>query len=173
MTDLMHISVNCAKQRAVLGQNTFRCAIGRSGCLPARQKIEGDGATPLGRWPLRRVYYRADRVDPPQTALPLRALDKDDGWCDAPHDARYNRHVRLPYPVSHERLWRDEHVYDIIVELGHNDDPVVPERGSAVFIHIAKPDFSPTAGCIALHADDLRAVLAKMAPGSHVDIRAG
>jgi L,D-peptidoglycan transpeptidase YkuD (ErfK/YbiS/YcfS/YnhG family) len=168
----MHPMVNCAEKRLFLEKAAFQCAIGRNGCLPATEKTEGDGATPLGRWPLRRVYYRADRIDPPQTALPICALSRNDGWCDAPEDPRYNQHVRLPYPASHERLWRDEHVYDIIVELGHNDDPVVPARGSAVFIHIAKPDFSPTAGCIALRLDDLRAILVDMTPGSHIDIRA-
>jgi len=167
----MDLIVKCTEKRLFLAAETYPCAIGRSGHLPAEEKTEGDGATPLGRWPLRRVYYRADRIDKPHTKLPSRALTEHDGWCDAPHDPRYNRLVRLPYPASHERLWRQEAVYDLIVELGHNDDPVVPARGSAVFMHIAKPNFAPTAGCVALRMEDLCAVLKAIAPNSALDIR--
>ena len=127
-----------------------RTAIGRSGLLPEDQKREGDGATPIGTYPLRRVFFRPDRVDRPQTGLPVTPLSQDDGWCDAPGDPAYNRPVKLPYAASAEQLWREDHVYNIIVEIGHNDDPVADGLGSAVFIHLAHTDYQPTEGCIAL-----------------------
>lgn len=135
------------------------CAIGRSGMIAASEKREGDGASPVGRWPLRRVHYRADRLEPITTHLPLRAIQPDDGWCDAPEHPQYNSRVQRPFPASHEILWRDDAVYDVIVELGHNDDPTVPGAGSAIFMHVAKPDYSPTEGCIALALADLLSLL--------------
>ncbi len=136
----------------------MRCALGRSGV--ARNKREGDGATPAGAFPLRRVLYRPDREPPPQTALPIAALERGDGWCDAPDDAAYNRLVRLPHAASAEALWRADAVYDLIVVVGYNDAPVVAGRGSAIFLHLARPDFRPTEGCVALARADLLAVLA-------------
>src|ERR1700689_2079632 len=110
-----------------------RCGLGPGGVAAVADKHEGDGATPAGAWPLRRVLYRPDRRAAPATGLPVAPLDPADGWCDAPGDPAYNRPVVLPYPASAERLWRDDHVYDLIVVLGHNDDPVVPRAGSAIF----------------------------------------
>ena len=155
----MNICVSTAIGRVFWGEQTFTCALGKGGAVPAAEKREGDGATPLGIWPLRRVFYRPDRLGPPVCNLPVTALKPEDGWCDDPKDAAYNRPVALPYPASHEQLWREDHVYDLIVELGHNDDPVVPHLGSAVFMHVAKPDYAPTEGCVALHLDDLLALL--------------
>jgi L,D-peptidoglycan transpeptidase YkuD (ErfK/YbiS/YcfS/YnhG family) len=149
------------------GSETFRAAFGRGGIR--RHKQEGDGATPVGLLPLRQVLYRPDRVAAPVSVVPVsvvpvgvvpvRPLGPDDGWCDDPADARYNRAVDLPISASAESLWRDDEVYDIIGVLGWNDDPVVPGRGSAIFLHLARPDFAPTQGCIALPLDDLRVIL--------------
>ncbi len=124
------------------------------------QKGEGDGATPSGLLTLRRVLYRADRGSAPASAVPREALAPDDGWCDDPGHPDYNRMVRLPHPARHERLWRDDGLYDIVGVLGWNDDPVRPGRGSAIFLHAAHPDGRPTEGCIALAPDALRQVLA-------------
>jgi L,D-peptidoglycan transpeptidase YkuD (ErfK/YbiS/YcfS/YnhG family) len=136
---------------------TVRCAIGRGGAV--RDKREGDGATPVGCFPLRQAMFRPDRVARPRTSLPVQAIAEHDGWCDDPGDARYNRLVRLPYPGRHERLWRDDGVYDLLVVLGYNDDPVRPGLGSAIFLHAAAPDFAPTAGCVAIALVDLVALL--------------
>jgi L,D-peptidoglycan transpeptidase YkuD (ErfK/YbiS/YcfS/YnhG family) len=122
---------------------------------------------------MRRLLYRPDRLAPPPTGLPLLPLSPRDGWCDDPRDPLYNRPVRLPYTASHERLWLASEVYDLLVVLGHNDDPVTPGAGSAVFLHVARPDYAPTAGCVALSKPDLLAVLATAGPGDCVDIRAG
>lgn len=147
-----------------------RCALGRSGVVPAAVKREGDGATPLGAWPMRRLFWRPDRLDRPATALPVEALIPEVGWCDDPADPLYNRPVILPYQASHERLWREDAVYDLIVELGYNDDPVVPGRGSAIFLHLARPDYAPTEGCIACAREDLLALLAAAKPVDVLEI---
>jgi len=136
----------------------WRVCVGHGGIRAGKQ--EGDGATPVGRLPLRRVFYRADRGKPPRSLMPVEPLAPQDGWCDDPADPRYNKRVQLPYEGRHERLWREDTVYDVIGVLGWNDAPVVPGRGSAIFIHVAAPDWRPTEGCIALLEADLRAVLA-------------
>ena len=132
-----------------------RCALGRSGVTPAESKREGDGASPLGAWQMRRAYWRPDRLARPASGLPLAPLIAEAGWCDDPADAFYNRPVILPCAAGHEKLWREDHVYDLIVELGYNDDPVVPGKGSAIFLHIARDDYAGTQGCIAFARDDL------------------
>ena len=122
--------------------------------------MEGDGATPLGLLPLRRVLFRADRGPAPQTAVPVEPIGPTDGWCDDPADPRYNRAVRLPYPARHEELWRSDALYDIVGVLGWNDVPVARGHGSAIFLHIARADYSPTEGCVAMSGPDLRTLLA-------------
>lgn len=146
-----------------------RCALGRSGV--AADKREGDGATPVGCFELRRVLYRADRGIRPGTGLPVQAIRPADGWCDDPADSRYNLPVQLPYPARHEALWRSDGVYDIVVVLGHNDAPVVADAGSAIFLHVAKADFQPTEGCVALAQADLRALLADCGAGDRLCVR--
>lgn len=145
-----------------------RCAIGRSGI--AARKQEGDGVTPVGLFPLRRALYRPDRVEALETALPVAPIGPEDGWCDDPADPAYNRPVTLPCAASHERMWRDDRLYDIVVVLGHNDDPPVPRLGSAIFLHVAREDYGPTEGCVALTPDDLRRLLADCRPGDAMEI---
>jgi L,D-peptidoglycan transpeptidase YkuD (ErfK/YbiS/YcfS/YnhG family) len=148
-----------------------RCALGRGGVIAAADKREGDGASPLGVWPIRRVLHRADRGAPPQTALEVTAIDATDGWCDDPADPAYNRPVRHPYPAAAEHLWREDGAYDLVVVLGHNDDPVIPGAGSAIFLHIARPDYAPTEGCVALAWADMQTLLRTARPGDAVAIR--
>jgi L,D-peptidoglycan transpeptidase YkuD (ErfK/YbiS/YcfS/YnhG family) len=147
-----------------------RCALGKGGVVSAEAKREGDGASPAGLWPIRRVFYRPDRIDGLTTVLPVSTLRPSDGWCDAPDDPAYNRPVILPYPASHEGLWREDQVYDVIVELGYNDDPIVPGKGSAIFLHVARDNYAPTEGCVALALDDVRALLAIAQPGDAIEI---
>jgi L,D-peptidoglycan transpeptidase YkuD (ErfK/YbiS/YcfS/YnhG family) len=144
----------------------FPCAIGCRGRRPKRR--EGDGITPLGQWPVREVLYRADRVARPRTGLPVRAIRPDDGWCDAPMDRNYNRPVGLPYPASHERMWREDALYDLVIVLGCNDRPRSLGRGSAIFMHLARPDYAPTAGCIALSRADMLKLLARLKPDDSI-----
>lgn len=147
-----------------------RCAVGRAGINFEDSKREGDGTTPCGRFPLRRVLYRADRVQRPMTGLPVQALTPADGWSDDPADPLYNHPVTLPRAYSHEALWRDDGLYDVIVVIGHNDDPVIPGHGSAVFIHVAAPDYAPTEGCVALALADLLELLKTCRPGNSISI---
>ncbi len=155
--------------RAELPDGTgWRCAVGRGGVT--RAKREGDGATPVGRWPLRRVLYRPDRLAAPATRLPCAAISPRDGWCDDPAHSAYNRPVKLPFAASHEALWRDDALYDVVVVPGHNDDPPVPGAGSAIFLHLARPDYAPTAGCLALARDHLLHALERIGPGDELHV---
>ncbi|HET7084185.1 MAG TPA: L,D-transpeptidase family protein [Rhizomicrobium sp.] len=150
------------------GAGQRRAAIGPAGI--AVKGGEGDGITPRGRFAIREIFYRADRLPAPLTSLPLRVIENNDGWCDAPDDPNYNRHVKLPYPASAENMWRDDHLYDLVAVLGYNDAPVVAGKGSAIFLHVARPDYSPTQGCVALACQDLLAALAQLQPGDQVEI---
>jgi L,D-peptidoglycan transpeptidase YkuD (ErfK/YbiS/YcfS/YnhG family) len=147
-----------------------RAVCGRSGVRA--DKREGDGASPAGTFPLLQGYYRADRIAaPPPTGLPLRALRPEDAWVDEPADPNYNRLVSLPYPASHEEMWRADGLYDLVVLIGYNTDPPAPGRGSAIFLHVAGPDFAPTAGCVAVAREILGPLLGLLGPGSTITIR--
>ena len=147
-----------------------RCALGRGGLRT--DKREGDGATPIGSFALRRIFYRADRLPPPATGLPVQPLAPDMGWCDDPADAAYNRQVALPFAGRHERLWRDDDLYDLVAVIGYNDNPPVPGLGSAIFLHLARPDWAPTEGCVALARADLLMLLAACGAGDRIRIGA-
>jgi L,D-peptidoglycan transpeptidase YkuD (ErfK/YbiS/YcfS/YnhG family) len=136
-----------------------------------RHKREGDGRTPAGRFRLVAVFYRADRTDRPRTGLPLSIIRHDTGWCDDPADRNYNRPIRLPYRSSHERLWREDGLYDIVVALDFNLRRPQPNAGSAIFLHIAAPGFAPTAGCIAVSEATLRRLLARASRRTVVEVR--
>ena len=158
------------KTRGVLiaGQLVLPVALGRSGITA--NKREGDGASPRGRFRLRRLWWRADRVPRPHTLLPLRAIRRDDSWSEDPSDRRYNRPVRRKAGEPGDRLWRDDHLYDLIIELDHNSRPRVAGRGSAVFVHVARPGFAPTAGCVALESNALKRLLPRLGPHTQIVI---
>jgi L,D-peptidoglycan transpeptidase YkuD (ErfK/YbiS/YcfS/YnhG family) len=165
----MMFSVSADGWLSLAGRDV-RCALGRAGVRTAADKREGDGATPAGLWPLRSVLWRPDRLTAPSSRLPVWAIQPDDGWCDGPLDPAYNRPVRLPYGASAERLWREDGVYDLVVLLGYNDTPVVPGAGSAIFMHVARPDYAATEGCIALALEDLVELVSRAAPGDAVRV---
>ena len=163
-------ALNAASQRGYLVFGPFRvpCALGRGGIKALKR--EGDMATSRGRFRLRSVLYNSARGPRPVTTLALRPLRRTDGWCDSPSDRNYNRPVSLPYPGSTERLWRNDGVYDVIIVLGYNDVPRVRNRGSAIFMHLARPGFPPTEGCVALRGADLRLVLQAVTRRSEIII---
>ena len=138
------------------------CALGRGGIASADDKQEGDGKSPLGSYAIRRIFFRPDKEEVPVSKFPVSAITPEMGWCDAPEDEAYNKLVRYPWRASAEQLWRDGDVYDLIVVLGHNDDPVVAEKGSAIFLHIARESFTPTEGCVAIARDALRKLITLM-----------
>jgi L,D-peptidoglycan transpeptidase YkuD (ErfK/YbiS/YcfS/YnhG family) len=148
------------------GAGPRRCAVGVSGI--GEKLREGDGVTPLGRWPLRRVLYRADRMEAPRSRLAVAKIEPDDAWCDVPGDPQYNRLVRLPYASLQERLWREDSLYDLIVVVGFNDSPPEPGKGSAIFLHLARPDYGPTEGCMALSEGDLLEAVAQFGPANRL-----
>lgn len=154
------LSAQARRGVVALGNWRLPCALGRAGRRAVKR--EGDGATPIGSFAVCKSFYRADRLARPRTRLPLSPLGRADGWCDDPHDRNYNRQVRHPYPASAEHLWRADHLYDLVVVIGHNDRPRVRGRGSAIFVHAAAPGFTPTEGCIALRRSDLVRLLARI-----------
>jgi L,D-peptidoglycan transpeptidase YkuD (ErfK/YbiS/YcfS/YnhG family) len=169
----MIVSVRSSgSNQAVLdfGRGLRRAAVGIGGI--GAKRSEGDGMTPVGTFAFRRALYRPDRIAVPRTGLPLDPIARDDGWCDAPSDPNYNLPVKLPYGASAESLWREDHLYDAIVILGFNDAPVIAGAGSAIFLHVAQPSFSPTQGCIALAVNDLLELLALLAPTDVISITA-
>lgn len=152
----------------VAGPLALPVALGRGGIKA--DKREGDGGTPRGAFRLKRLWWRADRAPRPRTLLPVRRIRSDDGWCENPADRRYNQPVRLPPGDPGDRLWRADKLYDLIVELDHNTRPRIAGRGSAVFIHVARPGLTPTAGCIALSAPALRRLIARIRPDTQIVI---
>lgn len=140
--------------RLAAGSLCLPCALGRSGTT--RAKREGDGATPLGRLAIIGLAYRSDRTPRPRTAIRTTSIRPDDGWCDDPASRLYNRPVRLPFGFGHERMWRDDALYDVVVDLAWNRRPAIRGRGSAIFLHAARPDLSPTQGCIAVPRGRIR-----------------
>ena len=153
-----------------LGDLTAPCLVGQAGIVGADSKREGDGATPAGAWRLREVLYRPDRVTLPRTALEAEAIRKEHGWCDDPAEAAYNRRVTLPFAGSHEELWRGDHAYDVLIPLGYNDDPPVPGRGSAIFLHCIGDNRDFTEGCVAIALESMMDLLPILEPGSTIRI---
>ncbi len=143
-------------------------ALGKSGIRA--NKFEGDGATPRGRFHLVRLWWRADRLPRPPSLLPTRRIRPDDAWCEDPADRNYNRPVKLSRGDAADRLWRDDHLYDLVIELDHNRRPRIAGRGSAVFIHVARAGLLPTAGCIALAAPALRRLLPRLSVKTVIQI---
>jgi L,D-peptidoglycan transpeptidase YkuD (ErfK/YbiS/YcfS/YnhG family) len=144
-------------------------ALGRGGIRA--NKREGDGATPRGQFRLVRLWWRADRAPRPATGLPVRRIGARDAWCEEPGDRRYNRPVRMGPASPGDRLWRDDPLYDFIIEIDHNTRPRVAGRGSAVFIHVARAGLRPTAGCVALPAERLRRLLGRLSPRTRLVIQ--
>ena len=148
------------------GQFSLPVALGRGGIKA--NKREGDGATPRGSFRPKRLWWRATRHAPPATLLPARRIMPDDGWCEDPNDRHYNQRVKVPRKSNADRLARADNLYDFIIELDHNTRPRVAGRGSAVFIHVARPGFAPTAGCVALEINSLRRLIARLGPRTRI-----
>jgi len=150
------------------GGRTIPVALGRGGILA--NKREGDGGTPMGTFRPRRLWWRADRHPRPRTSLTVRTIGPDDAWCEDPNHRRYNRPVRLGRDRSGDRLKRDDHLYDFIVEIDHNTVPRVAGRGSAVFLHLARANFAPTAGCVAITKSAMLRLLESLGPQTRIVI---
>src|SRR5689334_17724569 len=150
------------------GSFAIPVALGRGGIRA--NKREGDGGTPRGTFRPKRLWWRADRHVRPPTSLPARRIGPADGWCENPADRLYNRPVMIPAKAHSDRLARQDHLYDFIVEIDHNTRPRIAGRGSAVFIHAARAGFAPTAGCVALELNALRRMLSRLGPRTRIII---
>jgi L,D-peptidoglycan transpeptidase YkuD (ErfK/YbiS/YcfS/YnhG family) len=163
--------IDTQTRTATIGGKKFAITIGRNGAIAANVKREGDGCTPRGAYGLGPIYFRPDRIALPgawaETAV---AITPDLGWCDDPAHPLYNQPVPLPFAASHEKMWRDDHAYDVVVVIQYNTDPVIPGRGSAIFLHINHGDNRPTAGCVAMAREDLLAVLQLLPEPAWVEI---
>lgn len=133
----------------------FKVSIGKNGIVAAKDKVEGDLKTPKGRYQVTHGFYRPDKMDCPKSEIPFTALTPSCGWCDDPSHAFYNQYVIKPFDTSHEDLWRADDAYDLILVTDHNTNPIIPRKGSAIFIHVACEDFMPSAGCLVLQKQDL------------------
>jgi L,D-peptidoglycan transpeptidase YkuD (ErfK/YbiS/YcfS/YnhG family) len=165
LTDVLTVQVDSADSNlgwAILDKRRWRCTVGAGGAR--EDKVEGDAATPVGTFALRRIYFRNDRLVLPKVQLPARPISKHDGWCDDPRSSSYNRLVRIPNEWSHEKMWRDDGLYDLVVVVGYNDDPPEGEWGSAIFLHIARDDMGPTEGCVAFARHDLLELVSLLTP---------
>jgi L,D-peptidoglycan transpeptidase YkuD (ErfK/YbiS/YcfS/YnhG family) len=150
----------------IVGHLVFPVALGRGGIRA--NKREGDGATPRGIFRARRLWWRADRHLRPKTFLPVRAIRHDDGWCEDPASRHYNRPVRLARRDRGDRLARVDHLYDFIVEIDHNTSPRVAGFGSAVFLHLARKNFAPTAGCVSMTQPAMLNLLRRLGPDTRI-----
>lgn len=163
--DIWEIKVNNQNSYDIIYDKfIFKCQVGYAGIVNYNKKIEGDRKTPAGEWKLKRVFYRSDRIDLVKmiyrSVIPLKKISKNCGWCDDPKSKKYNQYIKikekgLSFPFSYEKLWRDDQVYDIFIELDYNSRPVILNKGSAIFIHCSFKDYRPTAGCIALGNENL------------------
>lgn len=162
------IRVDVAARRLRFGDIDIACEIGRGGACPATNKREGDGCTPIGRWPLRGLLLRRGSADPCDLRLPWRFIRPGDGWSDDPADPAYNRPVRLPRRFSAESLIREDGAYDMVIVLAHNDAPPVPGQGSAIFFHLSEG--RPTAGCVAVERADMLRLLPLLRAGDVMEI---
>lgn len=131
----------------------FKCALGKAGI--GKKNIEGDNITPKGTYRIIQIYYRKDRVKKISSSFKLNKITKSMGWCDDPSSKKYNRLIRLPTKYGHEKLYQKNNIYDLLLVIDYNMNPVVINKGSAIFIHVAKKNYKPTAGCIALKKRDI------------------
>src|SRR5450432_4027550 len=150
------------------GGQTVPVALGRGGIRA--NKREGDGGTPKGTFRARQVWWRADRHPRPRTFLPVRAIGPEDAWCEDPTNRHYNRPMRLDREFGGDRLKRDDHLYDFIVEIDHNTQPRIAGRGSAVFLHLARENFAPTAGCVSMTKPAMLRLLTRLGPETKIVI---
>ena len=162
----MHILIK--KNHLVLKDYKIKCAVGKRGI--GKKKREGDLITPKGIFKIKKVYYRKDRVKNLITKIKKVAIKKDMGWCDDPKSLKYNKSVKFPFKYKSEKLFRTDNIYDIIIVLNFNMNPTIKNKGSAIFIHVAKNNLSPTKGCIAIKKKELKKILKFLTTRTKIEI---
>ena len=151
-----------------MGMSIMPCALGKGGVKT--RKREGDGATPSGTLRALQLYRRPDRPMV-RTVIPVRTTSRVMGWCDDCASPLYNQPVTLPFNASHEKLWREDHLYDLVIDTDYNRRPALKGRGSAIFIHLARPNYHPTEGCIAFKRRDLQRLLGMINANTRIHVR--
>tara|TARA_Y200000002_G_scaffold215753_1_gene178059 strand:+ start:931 stop:1425 length:495 start_codon:yes stop_codon:yes gene_type:complete len=151
-----------------LKEEKLQCALGLNGLT--NNKIEGDLSTPIGIFQFNKIYYRADRLGHTNFLLNSSVIQKNDGWCDDKKSEFYNQHIKFPFDDSAEHLYRDDCIYDIICVLNYNTSPIIPGQGSAIFLHVARPNFEGTEGCIAIKKEALLKIATKLSNESKITI---
>ena len=146
----------------------FRCALGKAGVK--RKKIEGDNITPIGTFRINNIYYRRDHIKKIFSKIKLIEIKKNMGWCDDPKSKQYNQLIRLPDKYKHEKLYRKDNIYDLILVLNYNTRPILKNKGSAIFIHVATKNYKKTAGCIALKKKHLINLVEKINKKTKINI---
>jgi len=146
----------------------FKCALGKSGI--GNKKIEGDNITPKGNFKIIKIYYRKDRLRKLSSKFTLIEIMKNMGWCDDPKSRKYNQPINLPNGYSYEALYRKDNIYDLVLVLNYNIKPTIKNKGSAIFIHVAKKKYERTAGCIALKKAHLISLVKKINKNTKVII---
>ena len=164
----MEIHVNYKKRLLSYDGISFFCIFGRDGVT--ENKIEGDWKTPTGTFPIRKIYYRNDRIEKLETKIESTPISQDDIWCDDSQTPEYNTITKLPFSGSHENLWRDDELYDMVIVIGYNDKPAIPNKGSAIFIHLIKENMQYTKGCIAIKKEDMLSLIKKITPETKIEI---
>ncbi len=150
---------------------TYQCILGRAGLINFKYKIEGDGATPQGKWSINDVWHRPDKISKFICRLPIKNIIENDGWCDDPKSPDYNKHIKLPYKYKHEKLFRNDSLYDILITLGYNESPTIKGKGSAIFIHCREKNKNFTEGCIGLWKSEIIEILENLDVNCHLIIK--
>ena len=146
----------------------FKCTLGKAGV--GEKKIEGDNVTPIGIYRILNIYYRKDRLKNLNTKFKINRITKNMGWCDDPKSKKYNQLIKLPTKFGHEKFYRKDHLYDLILVLNYNMKPIIKNKGSAIFIHLARRNYYPTQGCIALSKNNLLMILNKINKNTKIKI---
>ena len=138
----------------------IKCAIGKRGITS--KKVEGDKKTPKGTFGLKSIFYRKDRVSKIKSSLKKHIIKKNMGWCDDSRSRYYNKMIKFPFDLSAEKLWLKKNIYDVIIIINYNMEPAIKNKGSAIFLHIAKKDYETTEGCIAVTKEDMKLLASKI-----------
>ena len=164
------MSVIIVKQNElILNNKVYKCSFGKNGFT--NEKVEGDNKTPIGKFKLNRIFYRADKITIPETKIPTANITQNMGWCDDVNSNNYNELIELPCEFSHEKMYRDDDVYDVVIELDYNIQTPIKGKGSAIFFHIARGDYSGTEGCIAINLDDMLEILPLLESETFMEIK--
>ena len=162
------MNIKLKKKFLYFDKYKIKCALGKRGIT--EKKIEGDNKTPAGIFKFTSIFYRKDRIPKIRTKLKKILIEKNMGWCDDSSSKLYNKLIRFPYNFGAEKLWLKQNIYDVIIIINYNTKPVVKKKGSAIFLHIAKKNYTPTKGCVAISRNDMNVLISKISTKTKLKI---